>query len=72
MIYAFALYNDFAGYTNIVRGVSGLFGIELSANFQTPYFSRNFTEFWKRWHITLSEWLRDYIYFPISRVLETG
>ena len=69
MIYAFALYNDFAGYTDIVRGVSGLFGIELSANFRTPYFSRNFTEFWKRWHITLSEWLRDYIYFPISRGL---
>jgi alginate O-acetyltransferase complex protein AlgI len=72
VIYAFALYNDFAGYTDIVRGVSGLFGIELSANFQTPYFSRNFTEFWKRWHITLSEWLRDYIYFPISRALRRG
>lgn len=72
VIYAFALYNDFAGYTDIVRGVSGLFGIELSANFQTPYFSRNFTEFWKRWHITLSEWLRDYIYFPIRRALRRG
>jgi alginate O-acetyltransferase complex protein AlgI len=72
LIYAFALYNDFAGYTDIVRGVSGLFGIELSVNFQTPYFSRNFTEFWKRWHITLSEWLRDYIYFPINRVLRRG
>ena len=72
LIYAFALYNDFAGYTDIVRGVSGLFGIEISANFQTPYFSRTFTEFWKRWHITLSEWLRDYIYFPISRALRRG
>lgn len=71
-IYAFALYNDFAGYTDMVRGVSGLFGIELSVNFQTPYFSRNFTEFWRRWHITLSEWLRDYIYFPISRALRRG
>jgi D-alanyl-lipoteichoic acid acyltransferase DltB (MBOAT superfamily) len=69
VIYAFAIYNDFAGYTNIVRGISGFFGIELSSNFQTPYFSRNFTEFWRRWHITLSEWLRDYIYFPISRFL---
>ena len=69
VIYAFALYNDFAGYTDMVRGVSGLFGIELSVNFRTPYFSRNFTEFWKRWHITLSEWLRDYIYFPLSRLL---
>ena len=69
VIYAFALYNDFAGYTDIVRGISGLFGIELSPNFRAPYFSRNFTEFWKRWHITLSEWLRDYIYYPISRTL---
>jgi D-alanyl-lipoteichoic acid acyltransferase DltB (MBOAT superfamily) len=69
VIYAFALYNDFAGYTDIVRGISGLFGIELSPNFRAPYFSRNLTEFWKRWHITLSEWLRDYIYYPISRTL---
>ena len=69
VIYAFALYNDFAGYTDIVRGISGFFGIELSPNFRAPYFSRNLTEFWKRWHITLSEWLRDYIYFPLHRVL---
>jgi D-alanyl-lipoteichoic acid acyltransferase DltB (MBOAT superfamily) len=69
VIYAFALYNDFAGYTSIVRGVSGLFGIELSPNFRTPYFARSFAEFWNRWHITLSEWLRDYIYFPLSRAL---
>ena len=69
VIYAAFLYNDFAGYTDIVRGISGFFGIELSPNFQAPYFSRNFTEFWKRWHITLSEWLRDYIYYPVSRAL---
>lgn len=69
LLYAFSLYNDFAGYTNIVRGISGLFGIELSPNFQQPYFARTFTEFWNRWHITLSHWLRDYIYFPLSRTL---
>ena len=69
LAYAFALYNDFAGYTSIVRGVSGLFGIELSPNFLQPYFSRTFTEFWNRWHISLSQWLRDYIYFPLSRAL---
>jgi D-alanyl-lipoteichoic acid acyltransferase DltB (MBOAT superfamily) len=69
LAYAFALYNDFAGYTSIARGVSGLFGIELSPNFLQPYFSRTFTEFWNRWHISLSQWLRDYIYFPLSRVL---
>lgn len=67
--YGFALYNDFAGYTSIVRGVSRLFGIELSPNFAQPYFARNFTEFWRSWHITLSEWLREYIYFPLSRSL---
>jgi alginate O-acetyltransferase complex protein AlgI len=69
LIYAFALYNDFAGYTSIVRGISGLFGIELSPNFNLPYLSRNFSEFWNRWHITLSQWLRDYIFFPLTRAL---
>lgn len=67
--YAFALYNDFAGYTNLVQGISLLFGIELSPNFRQPFFSRSFAEFWTRWHISLSEWLRDYIFFPISRSL---
>ncbi len=69
LAYALALYNDFAGYTGIVRGVSGFFGIELSSNFELPYLARNFTEFWTRWHISLSTWLRDYIYFPLSRAL---
>jgi D-alanyl-lipoteichoic acid acyltransferase DltB (MBOAT superfamily) len=67
LAYAFALYNDFAGYTAIIRGVSLWFGIELSPNFNLPYLSRNFTEFWTRWHISLSNWLRDYIFFPLSR-----
>jgi D-alanyl-lipoteichoic acid acyltransferase DltB (MBOAT superfamily) len=69
LAYSFALYNDFAGYTGIVRGVSLWFGIELSPNFNLPYLSRNFTEFWSRWHISLSNWLRDYIFFPFSRAL---
>jgi D-alanyl-lipoteichoic acid acyltransferase DltB (MBOAT superfamily) len=69
LAYAFALFNDFAGYTFIVRGVSLWFGIELANNFNLPYFSRNFTEFWNRWHISLSNWLRDYIFFPVSRAL---
>jgi alginate O-acetyltransferase complex protein AlgI len=67
--YFFALYNDFAGYTNIMRGVSGLFGIRLSQNFSRPFFSHNFSEFWKRWHMTLTNWFRDYIYFPLGRLL---
>lgn len=69
VVYSFGLYNDFAGYTSIVRGVSGLFGIELSANFNIPFSAKTFTEFWNRWHITLSQWLRDYIFFPVSRML---
>ena len=69
LVYAFALYNDFAGYTSMVRGISGFFGIELTSNFNIPYFSRSFSEFWNRWHISLSSWLRDYIYFPLSRWL---
>jgi alginate O-acetyltransferase complex protein AlgI len=68
-IYGFWLYNDFAGYTGIVRGISGFLGIELSPNFQQPFFARTFVEFWNRWHISLSFWLRDYIYFPLSRSL---
>jgi alginate O-acetyltransferase complex protein AlgI len=69
LAYSFALFNDFAGYTGIVRGISLWFGIDLTNNFNLPYFSRNFTEFWSRWHISLSNWLRDYLFFPISRAL---
>lgn len=69
LAYSFALFNDFAGYTGIVRGISLWFGIDLTNNFNLPYFSRNFTEFWGRWHISLSNWLRDYLFFPISRAM---
>ena len=68
-VYTIALYNDFAGYTSIARGVSGLFGIDLSPNFASPFFAHSFTEFWNRWHITLSQWLRDYVFLPGSRAL---
>jgi len=67
--YAFVLYNDFAGYTSIARGVSCLFGIELSRNFAQPFAAHSFTDFWNRWHMTFSHWLRDYIYLPLSRRL---
>jgi alginate O-acetyltransferase complex protein AlgI len=67
--YIFGLYNDFAGYTDIVRGLSGLFGIELSKNFAWPLVARNLSEFWSRWHMTLTNWLKEYIYFPLSRAL---
>jgi len=66
--YAFALqiYCDFSGYTDIARGVSKLFGIELSQNFRFPYFSATPSEFWRRWHMSLSSWLRDYLYIPLG------
>jgi len=66
--YAFALqiYCDFSGYTDIARGVSKLFGIELSLNFRFPYFSSNPSEFWRRWHMSLSTWLRNYLYIPLG------
>lgn len=68
LAFAFMLYNDFAGYTSIVRGVSGFFGVELSPNFRQPFFSKSLMEFWIRWHSTLSSWLRDYIYMPLTRI----
>ncbi|MFZ5880039.1 MAG: MBOAT family O-acyltransferase [Chloroflexota bacterium] len=69
--FAFGLmiYNDFAGYTGIARGVSGLFGIKLSPNFEQPFFSTGFMDFWNRWHMSLSNWLRDYVYLPVSRAM---
>jgi D-alanyl-lipoteichoic acid acyltransferase DltB (MBOAT superfamily) len=67
-LYYFSLqiYCDFSGYTDIARGVSRLLGIELPENFNQPYLSRNITEFWRRWHISLSTWLRDYLYIPLG------
>jgi D-alanyl-lipoteichoic acid acyltransferase DltB (MBOAT superfamily) len=60
---------DFSGYTDIARGLSYLLGFDTSENFRTPYISLTPTEFWNRWHITLSTWLRDYIFFPVRRAL---
>ena len=66
--YAFALqiYGDFAGYSDVARGSSRLLGIELPVNFEQPYLSRNPTVFWRTWHISLSNWLRDYLYIPLG------
>ncbi|HSQ39526.1 MAG TPA: MBOAT family O-acyltransferase, partial [Anaerolineales bacterium] len=60
---------DFSGYTDIARGISYLLGFDTSENFRSPYLSLTPTEFWNRWHITLSTWLRDYIFFPVRRAL---
>ncbi len=64
--YAIQIYCDFSGYTDIARGTSRFFGYELRLNFNLPYFSRGPKEFWTRWHISLSEWLRDYLYIPLG------
>jgi D-alanyl-lipoteichoic acid acyltransferase DltB (MBOAT superfamily) len=60
---------DFSGYTDIARGAARLLGFETSENFRLPYLSLTPTEFWNRWHITLSTWLRDYVFFPVRRAL---
>lgn len=64
--YAMQIYNDFSGYSDIAIGSAALFGYELPENFETPYRSRNLQEFWRKWHITLSSWLRDYLYIPLG------
>ena len=66
VLYAFQLYMDFSGYVNIAEGVARLFSIRLQKNFLSPYFSRNISEFWRNWHATLGQWLRDYIYIPLG------
>jgi D-alanyl-lipoteichoic acid acyltransferase DltB (MBOAT superfamily) len=66
LAFALQIYGDFAGYSAIARGVSALFGIRLMANFAEPYLSRDISEFWRRWHISLSTWLRDYLYIPLG------
>ncbi len=64
--FAFQIYFDFSGYTDMARGLAKILGLELPLNFREPYLSRNPAEFWRRWHITLSQWLRDYLYIPLG------
>ena len=64
--FAFQIYCDFSGYSDIAIGSAKLFGFELISNFKFPYFSRNIGEFWRRWHISLSSWFRDYLYIPLG------
>lgn len=66
VLFSFQIYGDFSGYSDIARGCGRLFGINLMENFRLPYFARNIKEFWRRWHISLNLWLRDYIYFPLG------
>jgi alginate O-acetyltransferase complex protein AlgI len=66
VFFAFQIYGDFSGYSDIALGTARLFGIELLQNFSFPYFSRDIAEFWRRWHISLSSWFRDYLYIPLG------
>jgi len=64
--FAFQIYGDFSGYSDMALGMSKLFGLELLRNFNYPYFSRDIAEFWRRWHISLTSWFRDYLYIPLG------
>ncbi|MFV8362101.1 MBOAT family O-acyltransferase [Flavobacterium sp. ZT3P35] len=64
--FAFQIYGDFSGYSDMALGMSKLFGIDLLRNFNYPYFSRDIAEFWRKWHISLSSWFRDYVYIPLG------
>ena len=66
IMYSLQIYFDFSGYTDIARGSAQLFGISLTENFKHPYLSKNVREFWRRWHISLSDWLKNYIYIPLG------
>ena len=66
LFFTFQIYGDFSGYSDIAIGTSRLFGFDLKQNFATPYFSRDIAEFWRRWHISLSTWFRDYLYIPLG------
>ncbi|MNQ30930.1 Peptidoglycan O-acetyltransferase [compost metagenome] len=66
VLFSFQIYGDFSGYSDIAIGVARLFGIDLLKNFAFPYFSRDIAEFWRRWHISLSTWFRDYLYIPLG------
>ncbi len=66
LLFAFQVYCDFDGYSNIARGAARVCGFELMHNFRQPYFSHSIGEFWRRWHISLSEWFRDYLYIPLG------
>jgi D-alanyl-lipoteichoic acid acyltransferase DltB (MBOAT superfamily) len=69
LFFAFQIYGDFSGYSDIAIGTARLFGFNLMRNFAFPYFSRDIADFWRRWHISLSTWLRDYVFFPLRRKL---
>jgi len=70
--YSFQIYYDFAGYSDIAIGSTRMFGIKIMENFNNPYLAPNISQFWRRWHISLSDWIRDYLFFPLSKLSSKG
>ena len=68
VFFAFQIYSDFSGYSDIAVGAAQVMGFKLVLNFNRPYSSKSISEFWKRWHISLSFWFRDYVYIPLGAV----
>ena len=66
LFYTFQIYTDFSGCVDICRGAAKLFGIDVIENFKQPYFAKSIQDFWRRWHIALSSWFRDYLYIPLG------
>ena len=71
-LFAIQIYADFSGYTDIARASARLLGIPLPENFHYPYFAASITEFWNRWHVSLTQWFREYVFFPLNRSLQTS
>lgn len=69
VFFAFQIYADFSGYTDIARGFAAILGIDLFQNFEQPYLATSILDFWRRWHMTLTTWIREYLFFPLSRFL---
>ncbi|MBK8366603.1 MAG: hypothetical protein IPL10_04050 [Bacteroidetes bacterium] len=70
--FAIQIYADFSGYSDIAIGSAGYFGVKLPPNFNKPYFSKNYREFWVRWHATFSRWLKEYIFDPLGGVVKNN
>src|SRR5690606_41112825 len=66
LAYAFQIYYDFAGYSDMAIGLGRMIGFDFLENFNNPYISQNISEFWRRWHISLGRWMRDYLYIPLG------
>ena len=66
VLFAFQIFCDFSGYSDIAIGVAKILGFDLMRNFKRPYFARSIADFWNRWHISLSTWFRDYLYIPLG------